>query len=301
MEEFHAGNAERARRFPANLLITQTHDTKRSGDARARIGVLSTMPGEWAGRVRRWLEACSTLPGPDAVERLFIFQTLVGVWPIEIERLEAYIEKALREAKRNSNWIEPDLGYEERVKAFCRALYDHRPFLGDFGPFVREVARAGERAALGQLLLKLTVPGIPDTYQGDELLSLSLVDPDNRRPVDWERRRELLAAIRRGAGPDEHNRKLWLTVRALTLRSRRPDAFGGGYSPLAAGADACVFTRGGEVLAGVLLRGAGDAVEVPAGTWRDVLRGGERALSGPVPMAELASEFGLVLLERVGH
>jgi (1->4)-alpha-D-glucan 1-alpha-D-glucosylmutase len=251
--------------------------------------------------VRRWLEACSPLPGPDAVERLFIFQTLVGVWPIEIERLEAYVEKALREGKRTSHWIEPDLAYEERVKAFCRALYDHRPFLGDFGPFVREVARAGERAALGQLLLKLTVPGIPDIYQGDELLSLALVDPDNRRPVDWARRRELLAEIRRGAGPTEDNRKLWLIVRALTLRARRADAFGGGYEPLEAGEDACVFTRGGEVLAGVVLRGPGDDVEVPAGTWRDVLRGGERSLSGRVPMAELASELGLVLLERVGH
>ncbi len=300
VDEFHAGNAERARRFPSNLLITQTHDTKRSGDARARIGVLSTMPDEWTGRVRRWLEACSTLPGPDAVERLFIFQTLVGVWPIEIERLEAYVEKALREAKRNTQWVEPDLAYEERVKAFCRALYDHRPFLGDFGPFVREVARAGERAAIGQLLLKLTVPGIPDIYQGDELLALSLVDPDNRRPVDWERRRSLLAEIRRGAGPDEENRKLWLTVRALTLRARRPDAFGGGYTPLEAGEGTCLFLRGDDVLAGVAIRGTGGEVEMPAGTWRDVLRGGERPLSGRVPIAELASEFGLVLLERAG-
>ena len=202
VEHFHAGNRERARRFPANLLVTQTHDTKRSGDVRARIGALAGMPDEWAAHVRRWFEACSPLRGPDAVERYFIFQTLVGAWPIEPERLEAYIEKALREAKRNTSWIEPDTSYEERVKSFCRALYGHRPFLRDFEPFVAEVARAGERAALGQLLLKLTVPGVPDIYQGDELLALSLVDPDNRRPVDWARRRELLAAgtPRRGAG-----------------------------------------------------------------------------------------------------
>jgi (1->4)-alpha-D-glucan 1-alpha-D-glucosylmutase len=113
------------------------------------------------------------------------------------------------------------------------------------------------------------------------------------------RRRELLAEVRRGAAPTDESRKLWLTVRALTLRARRPDAFGGGYEPLAAGEDACVFTRGGEVLAGVAVRGAGGTVDVPAGTWRDVLRGGERSLSGPMPMAELASDFGLVLLERV--
>src|SRR4051794_10255759 len=181
VERFHAGNEERARRFPRNLLITQTHDTKRSGDVRARIGALAAMPEEWAAHVRRWFEACSPLRGPDAVERYFIFQTLVGAWPIEPDRLVEYMEKALREAKRNTNWIEPDEGYEERVKGFCRALFDHRPFLADFEPFAAEVARRGDRAALGQLLLKLTVPGVPDIYQGDELLALALVDPDNRR------------------------------------------------------------------------------------------------------------------------
>ena len=133
------------------------------------------------------------------------------------------------------NWIEPDAAYEERVKAFCRALYDHRPFMTDFEPFAAEVARAGERAALGQLLLKLTVPGVPDIYQGDELLALSLVDPDNRRRVDWARRRELLAEVRRGAAPTAETRKLWLIVRALTLRAHRPEAFSGGYTPVAAG------------------------------------------------------------------
>ena len=112
------------------------------------------------------------------------------------------------------------------MKWFCRALYDHRTFLSDFEPFARRVAVAGDRAALGQLLLKLTVPGVPDIYQGDELLSLSLVDPDNRRPVDWARRRELLAEVRRGAPPaTPETRKLWLIVRALTLRAHRPDAF----------------------------------------------------------------------------
>ena len=149
VDAFHQGNAERARRFPNNLLVTQTHDTKRSGDVRARIGALAGMPEEWAARVRRWLEACSPLRGPDAVERYLIFQTLVGAWPIEPERLEAYVEKALREAKRNTNWIEPDTAYEERVKAFCRTLYQHRPFMADFEPFAAEVARAGDRAALG--------------------------------------------------------------------------------------------------------------------------------------------------------
>jgi (1->4)-alpha-D-glucan 1-alpha-D-glucosylmutase len=300
VETFHAGNLERARRFPANLLVTQTHDTKRSGDVRARIGALSAMPGAWAEHVRRWLRATEDLPGPDAVERYFVFQTLAGAWPIEPERLEAYMEKALREAKRTSNWIEPDAAHEAAVKAFCRALYDHRAFLDDFEPFAAALARVGDRAALGQLLLKLTVPGVPDVYQGDELLALSLVDPDNRRAVDWARRRELLDAVRHGAAPTEETRKLWLIVRALMLRARRPDAFTGAYEPLEAGPDAVAFLRGGAVLAAAGLRGdgAGVAVDVPAGTWRDVLDGGERRLGGPLPLAELLGEHPVALLER---
>jgi (1->4)-alpha-D-glucan 1-alpha-D-glucosylmutase len=153
---------------------------------------------------------------------------------------------------------------------------------------------------------------VPDVYQGDELLALSLVDPDNRRPVDWARRRELLAEVRRGAAPTDETRKLWLIVRALTLRAHRPDAFTGSYTPLEAGPDACAFLRGAQpassagtrdsVLAATALRsGVPDAtVDVPAGTWRDVLAGGERTLSGPVPLAELLGEPGIALLERTG-
>jgi (1->4)-alpha-D-glucan 1-alpha-D-glucosylmutase len=258
------------------------------------------MPEAWAARVRRWLELTAGLPGPDRVERYLVFQTLVGAWPIEPERLEAYMEKALREAKRTTSWIEPDTAHEEAVKAFCRALYEHAEFRADFEPFAAEVARLGERAALGQLLLKLTVPGVPDIYQGDELLSLALVDPDNRRPVDWERRRELLAEVRRGAAPTDETRKLWLIVRALTLRARRADALAGAYRPLDAGEDAMAFLRGGRVLAAVALRGDGAAIDVPAGTWHDVLAGGECRLGGAVPLAELTGDLGLALLDRVG-
>ncbi len=298
VDDFHAGNRERAERFPHNLLITQTHDTKRSGDVRARIGVLAGMAEDWAGHVRRWFEACSPLRGPDAVERYFIFQTLIGAWPIEPDRLVAYMEKALREGKRNTNWIEPDEAYEDRVKAFCRTLFDHRPFLTDFEPFAAEVARAGDRAALGQLLLKLTVPGVPDIYQGDELLALSLVDPDNRRPVDWVRRRTLLAEVHDGAPPTAETRKLWLITRALALRARRPDAFERSYEPLDVGPDACAFVRGGSVLAAAAVRAAvpDAAVELPIGAWRDVLR--DRNLGGRVALADLLGSDGIALLER---
>jgi (1->4)-alpha-D-glucan 1-alpha-D-glucosylmutase len=172
---------------------------------------------------------------------------------------------------------------------FARALLTHRDFLRDFEPFQREVAAAGDRAALGQLLLKLTVPGIPDVYQGDELLNLSLVDPDNRRPVDWAARREALA---------DPPPKLRLIQRALALRARMPDAFAGSYEPLEAGVDACAFVRGGAVVACAWLRGDGAAeVTLPGGSWRDALD--DRVLSGRVTVADLCAGDGIALLERV--
>ena len=187
---------ERAERFPRNLLVTQTHDTKRSGDVRARIGALASMPEAFARHVRDWLSVCRSLTSggaPDPVEQLFIFQTLLGAWPIRSERLEAYLEKALREAKVHTTWVEPNEAHEAAVKRFARALYTHRDFLRTFEPFQREVAEAGDRMALGQLLLKLTVPGVPDIYQGDELLNLSLGRP--RQPPPGR-----LGGAPRGAG-----------------------------------------------------------------------------------------------------
>jgi (1->4)-alpha-D-glucan 1-alpha-D-glucosylmutase len=210
------------------------------------------------------------------------------------------MEKALREGKRTTNWIEPDEAHEAGVKSFCRALYGHDPFLRDFEPFAEELARVGDRAALGQLLLKLTVPGLPDVYQGDELPALSLVDPDNRRAVDWERRRQRLDEIRDGAAPTAETRKLWLIHRALGLRARRPDAFTGSYEPLDAGPDVCAFVRGGAVVAAAVVRGdgAGVELELPGGAWRDVLGDTEHSGGRRVALAELAGEHGIVLLER---
>jgi (1->4)-alpha-D-glucan 1-alpha-D-glucosylmutase len=214
------------------------------------------------------------------------------------------MEKALREAKRTTNWIEPDEAHEGAVKAFCRALYEHEAFRADFDPFADEVARAGERAALGQLLLKLTVPGLPDIYNGDELRSLSLVDPDNRRPVDWEARRAALAALRDGGEPDRETVKLLVIQRALALRARRPRAFAGAYTPVEAGPAVCAFARGdGEVLVVVPVRLAqGATLKLPgelAGAWCDVLSGALREVSRRTQLSELTSPHGLALLERV--
>src|SRR4051794_40897442 len=150
VEDFHAGNRERLERFPRNLLVTQTHDTKRSGDVRARIGALAGMADEFAAHVRTWLAVCRSLTSggaPTPVEQIFIFQTLLGAWPISGERLEGYLEKAMREAKQHTTWVEPDETHEAAVQSFARALFTQRDFLRDFEPFQREVAAAGDRAA----------------------------------------------------------------------------------------------------------------------------------------------------------
>ncbi|MBS1892109.1 MAG: malto-oligosyltrehalose synthase, partial [Actinobacteria bacterium] len=199
--DFHARCAERARRFPENLLITQTHDTKRSGDSRARIGALAGIAEEWCREVRRWFELAAPLRAevggriaPDPTEEYLIYQTLVGVWPASCERVEEYVRKALREAKRNTNWVEHDEEWEAAVLEFVRRLYGPGELHDAIASFATRHMPRGERASVGQLLLKLTTPGVPDVYQGDELWALSMVDPDNRRPVDWELRRDALAA-----------------------------------------------------------------------------------------------------------
>ena len=307
VDEFHAANAERAWRFPEALLVTQTHDTKRSGDARARVGALSAMAEAWSTCVRRWYELTDALVedgAPDGHERYLIFQTLAGVWPISADRLTGYLEKALREAKRNTNWVDQNHSWEDRVKRFAVALLTHAPFLDSFEPFVAEVGAVGERAALGQLLLKLTVPGVPDVYQGDELIDLSLVDPDNRRPVDWDARRAALADLQSGAEPTRETTKLHVISRALDLRARRPSPFGPGgtYTPLDAGPDVCAFTRGDdEVLVVVALRrrAGGASLPVAVGRYRDVLSGREHDLAAPVPVGQLVEPSGMVLLERI--
>jgi (1->4)-alpha-D-glucan 1-alpha-D-glucosylmutase len=252
VDRFHAGNIERLERFPLNLLTTQTHDAKRSADVRARIAALSWIPDEWEAHVRRWLRDTEA---PDPVEQYFLFQTLVGAWPISAERMEAYMEKALREAKRNTNWIEPNEDWEERVKRFTREVCAER----EFEPFVERVAPLGNRIALAQVAIKLTAPGVPDIYQGDELPFRALVDPDNRRPVDWDR-------VRRA--PDEP--KLHLTKTLLALRAERPGVFEGSYEPIDRGDDVCAYVRGGELLVAVGVR---DGVEPrPPSGWRDLVR-----------------------------
>jgi (1->4)-alpha-D-glucan 1-alpha-D-glucosylmutase len=247
VDEFHRANLERAERFPRHLLTSQTHDTKRSGDVRARIAALASSPQEWQRFARRWVAGA-----PDANEGYLILQTLVGAWPLGLDRLESYVEKALREAKVHTSWAEPDPAWEERTKAWCRdvAAAAH----GEIGALVETVRPAAELGSLGGLLLRLTAPGVADVYQGDELETLSLVDPDNRRRVDWERRRRLLAELRAGTPVTDETAKLHVLVRALDLRARRPNDFAGAYEPVEAGPEVCAFRRGEGVLVVVPLR-----------------------------------------------
>jgi (1->4)-alpha-D-glucan 1-alpha-D-glucosylmutase len=247
-DEFHAAAQERHGRHPLQLLASQTHDTKRAGDVRARIGALTGMPDEWAARVRSWRELTGGMDDPN--EEYLVWQTLVGAWPIVPSRLEQYLEKALREAKRNTSWIDPDEQHEARVRSFVRSLYENQAFLDDFEPFVQRVTAAGEHASLGALLLRLTSPGLPDIYQGDAFWSLNLVDPDNRRPVDWSRHYRARAET----SPTRATLKFHLIRRVLRLRAEHPEAFFGSYEPLDLGPDRVGYVRGGRIRVVVPLR-----------------------------------------------
>ena len=255
VEDFHRSNLERAERFPRHLLATMTHDAKRSADVRARLACLAGCPDEWAALVRPRLDRWR-----DANEAYLILQTVVGAWPIDAGRLELYLEKALREAKVHTTWIDQDHEWEAGAVAYAVSLLED----GDVSAFAERLAAAAERVSLGMTLLKLTCPGVPDLYQGDELPYLALVDPDNGGPSTGRS-----AAVR---SPRRRRRaKLDLIRRTLALRARRPESFTGSYEPLDAGGDTVAFLRGGEVEVAVALRGE---LREPAamGEWRDVYR-----------------------------
>jgi (1->4)-alpha-D-glucan 1-alpha-D-glucosylmutase len=303
--EFHQRAATRARLWPHTMVALTTHDTKRGEDVRARIGVLSQVPSLWAGLVgKSALEA----PPPDRATGLFLLQNIFGVWPVDgvvtdelRGRLHAYAEKAIREAAVHTSWHDPDTAFETAVHTWLDAVMN--------GPVAREltslVSRLDEHArndSLGQKLVALTMPGVPDVYQGTELWEDSLVDPDNRRPVDYQVRRNALSA-------DAHP-KMRVVTAALHLRRDRQDSFtDGGYTPvLAEGARAehlVAFQRGNDVLTAVTRHsvaltetGWGDtSLTLPEGVWADRIAGGR--FSSRVLASDLFGEFPVALLERV--
>jgi (1->4)-alpha-D-glucan 1-alpha-D-glucosylmutase len=303
--EFHAANAERRARSPHALSATATHDTKRGEDVRARINVLSEIPIEWRARVGAWQklnrklrEAVDGRPTPGANTEYLIYQTLVGAWPIDAERLRAYVLKATREAKSHTSWINPNARYDETLARFVDAILDparSSRFLDDFTTFQARVAHFGAINSLAQTLVKITAPGVPDFYQGTELWDLSLVDPDNRRPVDWSHRRRVLAELEAtiaAAGDraaltqelvktrEDGRVKMYLIREALAFRARRRALYErGDYRPLevhgAWAEHVCAFARTGDggaavtVIPRLLARRGPDTLPHGLGYWAD--------------------------------
>jgi (1->4)-alpha-D-glucan 1-alpha-D-glucosylmutase len=318
VETFHAHNARIARDWPGTLLATSTHDTKRSEDVRARISLLSEIPGEWGAAVSRWagMNERHKVDGmPDANAEYLLYQVLVGAHPLDVDRAVAFMEKASREAKEHTSWVVPNPAYDEALAGFVRAALADAAFTTDLEAFAAPLVAAGRQTSLAQTLLKLTAPGVPDIYQGTELWDLSLVDPDNRRPVDYDARRRVLEKVRSASAAevlghsDDGAPKLWLTMRALDVRRRLEKCFvGGSYQPLAV-AGGCAgnvvaYVRGERVAVIVprlvmgLRDGWGDTtVALPSGRWVDAL-GGTTADEGPVSLAKLLSGFPVALLVR---
>jgi malto-oligosyltrehalose synthase/4-alpha-glucanotransferase len=256
-EEFHNAMLERQKKWPKSLNATSTHDTKRGEDVRARLNVISEIPGEWEEVVEEWRKMNHSLRsgiGPDVNDEYFIYQTICGTLPYlpfdkeeYLERLEAYFTKAFREAKTNTNWTDPNTAYEDAVKNFVREIFnDHHRFPASLENFLKNIADHGMTNSLSQLILKSTCPGLPDIYQGCELWDLSMVDPDNRRPVDFELRETYLEELEKNKGREDLLRnlweerttgkiKLWLTQTLLTLRKKEDLLFSKGeYLPVKA-------------------------------------------------------------------
>ena len=284
--EFHAFCARLAADWPATLTALSTHDTKRQEDVRARLAVLAELPGEWAAAVSRWRKLAGASPLEPDLDYL-LWQTLVGAWPLDRDRLVEFLTKAMREAKTTTSWERPDTGYEKAVASHAVAVLANTELVDDVTHFVRVLAPHARVNTLGQKLVQLTMPGVPDVYQGCELVGLALVDPDNRRPVDYGRRRSRLARLDAGRPPrDLDDEKLLVTSRALRLRRDRPSWFAAGYRPLAAAgpaADHLVAFRRGDAITvatrcpvGLARRdGWGETtVRTDDGGWRDILTGG---------------------------
>ncbi len=330
---FHERMARRSREQPEAMSALSTHDTKRSEDVRARLVALSEVPGAWADAVTRW-RARNAKHWPDGVEpdpamEYLLYQTMVGAWPIDEERVAAYMEKATREAKLRTSWTDPNAGYDQALRGFIAALYDSR-FGDEVASFVAPLIGPGRVNSLAQKLVQLTAPGVPDIYQGTELWDLSLVDPDNRRAVDFGARAgslEVLGERSDGdvdvegilAGMDEGIPKLWVVRQALAARARYAAAFAGGYEGLAAvgaaaehvvafvrrgsGADGGGRERALVVVPRLTIRLArsggwrGTALRVPEGEWTNVMTG-ETVRGGAVEVASLLGRFPVALLVK---
>ena len=325
-DEFHREMIAAAERCPLSMAATSTHDTKRSEDVRATVALLSEVPDEWETAVRRWIQMNAPKWGsaaPDRTMELLLYQTMFGAWPLSAARAREYMEKAIREAKLTSSWLHPTEA-EAVLFAFAEALATDPAFQADLGAFVDQFRGAARLASLSQLVLKATVPGVPDFYQGSELWTSSLVDPDNRGEVDFVERLRLLDALDAAGSSvdvdsvDDTSLKLWMTRRLLQIRRTDLDAFVGSratYAPVELRGeradDAIAFGRGGRVVVVAPIRpvaldraGWGDTtIALPDGLWFDALRGvtsgAAGALRDVVSVADIAHR-GCTVLIRTG-
>jgi (1->4)-alpha-D-glucan 1-alpha-D-glucosylmutase len=353
LDQFHEFNLRRLETWPHSMNTTSTHDTKRGEDVRARLNVLSEIPDEWERHIKTWRRINRSLKLyadgtriPDRNDEYGLYQTLVGAlpsseddWPAFRERLRVYLVKAVREAKVHTAWLEPDVEYENAFILFVERLLQPDPgndFLTEFLPFQRKVAHYGILNSLTQTLIKLTAPGVPDLYQGSELWNLSLVDPDNRRPVDFEQRAAYLGQLRakvdtdlsgtlEGLRASKHDGrlKLFLIYRVLSLRGKRPDVFrDGGYLPLEA-----TGTRGRHIIAFARMHGNSYAIAIAPrfltgvvgeggwpfgkavwkntqlrlpdgfpGTWTDAVTGTVLETDGSILIGDVLRDFPVALL-----
>jgi (1->4)-alpha-D-glucan 1-alpha-D-glucosylmutase len=328
VDEFHTRMAAMAASWPDTMLGSSTHDTKRSEDVRARIALLAEMPGTWTAAAGSWQHGNEAKWGstdPDRGMEYLLYQTLVGSHPLPADRAVAYMAKASREAKQRTSWLSPDVEYDVGLEAFVRSVLADHEFTANVAEFCAQLAVPGRISSLAQLVLKLTAPGVPDIYQGSELWTDSLVDPDNRRAVDYAERAVLLHSL----DPDSPGglpalaadqvgvSKLWLTARLLALRKARPLAFDGPAATYAevqlAGRDRHIglaYRRGDDVVAVVPVRpvhvygmGWGDtSIVLPPGRWRNIFESGdgpaEVGLDSEIGLAGTTTRFGSAVFVR---
>jgi len=306
------------------MTTLSTHDTKRSEDVRARLFALTELTAEWAEAVRGWNEHAprwrTTDGWPDPATVYLTWQTLVGTWgaagPLTLDRLGPYLTKATREAKRHTWWTRPEPAYDDAVQAFAAGVLAEPDLLASIGDFAAELDGPARVAVLGQKLVQLMMPGVPDVYQGCEVVDLSLVDPDNRRPVDFDARRRRLARLDAGEKPaDLDDEKLLVTASALRLRREHPEWFVGRestYRPLPTSTgNAVAFGRGqaGAVsavavatrLPVALARRGGwgqHTLSLPPGRWHDLLTG-RTVDGGSITLGDLLDRLPVALLALV--
>jgi (1->4)-alpha-D-glucan 1-alpha-D-glucosylmutase len=316
--EFHRFCQAQQSAWPDTMLASSTHDTKRGEDARARLNVLSEIPEQWIAAVGRWSAMNERHRGAllDRNAEYLFYQTLVGAWPLSVERATAYMEKASREAKQHTDWDRPNAAYDLALRNFVAAVMRDPAFVSDVDTLVSRIRTAGFVNALAQTLIKLTAPGVPDIYQGSELWNFDLVDPDNRRAVDFGLRRGLLAEAQGLSAGEAWIRredglaKLWLITKTLNLRAAQPGLFSSAakHEPLPARGQKCghvlAFRRGVAAITVVprfpltLNRDWADtALDLPRGTWRNVLTG-ELVDEQPARLAALLASFPVALLIR---